>query len=143
LIIKCVFWFCLQLLPQTFLILRSIQRDIVINVHTTSCHIPVMLVGSLNFRGVCSKNIQIRNLMKTRPMGAQLFHADGHDEGNGYYCPTRFAVLRTCLKSRLGFYKQCNPGCFLLYKHDILGRCISARKRTNILQHSFKINHKL
>ena len=30
--IKCVFWFYLQLLFETFLILRRIQRDIVINV---------------------------------------------------------------------------------------------------------------
>ena len=30
---KCVFWFSLQLLSETFHILRRIQRDIVINVH--------------------------------------------------------------------------------------------------------------
>ena len=28
--LKCVFWFCLQLLAETFLIVRRIQRDIVI-----------------------------------------------------------------------------------------------------------------
>ena len=32
--IKCVFWFSLQRLSKTFLILRRIQRDIVINVKT-------------------------------------------------------------------------------------------------------------
>jgi hypothetical protein len=31
--IKYVFWFSLQLLSETFLILRKIQRDTVINVH--------------------------------------------------------------------------------------------------------------
>jgi hypothetical protein len=39
--IKCVFWFSLQLLFETFLILRRNQRDIVINVKSTrySCQI--------------------------------------------------------------------------------------------------------
>ena len=41
--IKLVFWFSLQLLSDTFLILRRIQWDI-INVHTSSCKVPVVLV---------------------------------------------------------------------------------------------------
>jgi hypothetical protein len=36
---KCVFWFSLRLLPETFLILRSIQRDIIINAHESSCKV--------------------------------------------------------------------------------------------------------
>jgi hypothetical protein len=44
-IMKCVFWFSLQLLSKTFLILKSIQRDIVINAKTSSCKVPVILVG--------------------------------------------------------------------------------------------------
>ena len=43
--IKCVFWFSLQLLFETFLILRRIQRDIVINVKTYSCKVPVIITG--------------------------------------------------------------------------------------------------
>ena len=43
--IKCVFWFSLQLLSKTFLILSRIERDIVINVKTPSCKVPVILVG--------------------------------------------------------------------------------------------------
>ena len=42
--IKCVFWFSLQLLFETFLILRIIQRDIVINVKMSSCKVPVVLI---------------------------------------------------------------------------------------------------
>jgi hypothetical protein len=42
---KCVFWFYLQLLFETFLIQRRIQRDIVINVKTSSRKVPVILVG--------------------------------------------------------------------------------------------------
>jgi hypothetical protein len=43
--IKCVFWFSVQLLFETFLILRSSQRDIVINVSTSSCKAFIILVG--------------------------------------------------------------------------------------------------
>ena len=38
------FDFFLQLLSKTFLILRRIKRDIVINVRTSSCQVPVILV---------------------------------------------------------------------------------------------------
>ena len=41
LIIKCVSLFRLQRLFQTFLILRRIQRDIVKNVKTSSCQVPI------------------------------------------------------------------------------------------------------
>jgi hypothetical protein len=39
--IKCVFWFYLQLLSETFLIIRRIKRDIIINVHRSSCKLPL------------------------------------------------------------------------------------------------------
>jgi hypothetical protein len=41
--IKCVFWFSLQLLSETFLILKRIQWNIVINVHRSSCKVPLLL----------------------------------------------------------------------------------------------------
>ena len=37
-------WFPLQLLSETFLILRRIHRDIVINVHRSYCKVPASLV---------------------------------------------------------------------------------------------------
>jgi hypothetical protein len=61
--IKCVFLFSLQLLANTFLILKRIQRDIVINVKTSSCKVPVIPVGferKLNFRD----RFQISNFIK-------------------------------------------------------------------------------
>jgi hypothetical protein len=39
---KCVFWFSLQLLSETFLILRRIGPHI-INVHRSSCKVPIIL----------------------------------------------------------------------------------------------------
>jgi hypothetical protein len=40
--IKCAFWFSLQLLSETFLVLRRIQRDI--TVLRSLCKLPVSLV---------------------------------------------------------------------------------------------------
>jgi len=42
--IKRVFWFSLQLLSETFLILRRIQRDIIINVQRSSWEVLVIFV---------------------------------------------------------------------------------------------------
>jgi hypothetical protein len=73
--IKCVFWFSLE----TFLMLRRIQRDIIINVHRYSCKVPVILVKfecSLNFLDKFSKNTAIYNFTKIHPVGTEIFHAD-------------------------------------------------------------------
>jgi hypothetical protein len=44
-------------------------------MYSTLLFYPV--VRHLNFLDRFSKNPQIRNFMKPRPMGAELFHADG------------------------------------------------------------------
>ena len=53
------------------------------NVYWSSCKLPVMLVRfprNLNSLNRFSKNIQISNFMKIRPVGTELFHADGQTD---------------------------------------------------------------
>jgi hypothetical protein len=48
---KCVFWFSLKILPELFLILTKTERDIIINVRSYLCKVPVVLVrASLNLK---------------------------------------------------------------------------------------------
>jgi hypothetical protein len=57
--VKYVFWFYLQRLPGTFLILRRSERDSIINVHRSSCKVSTILVRcswNLNFLDRFSKN---------------------------------------------------------------------------------------
>jgi hypothetical protein len=94
---KRVFWNYLQLLFETFLILRWNERDVVKNVHWFSCKVPFILVQlkwKLNFFfDRFLKNTRISNVMKIRPVGAELFHTDRrtdwqrdrHDEANSRF----------------------------------------------------------
>jgi fucose 4-O-acetylase-like acetyltransferase len=81
---------------ETFLILRRIQRGIMINVHRSSCKVPVIVVGlysNLNNLERFSKNSQTSNFMKIHPVGVDLFPAerrtdrrtDRHDEANSRF----------------------------------------------------------
>jgi hypothetical protein len=66
---------------EIFLVLRAIRRDIIINVHTSSCKkriILFILIFSTNFR---KKKSQISNLVEIRPMKATLLHAIGRKDG--------------------------------------------------------------
>ena len=65
--IKCVFWYSLSLLSETFLIWR-LQQDIVIKVHTSSCKVHIIFVRfkwNLNFIDRFSKSAQTSNLIKS------------------------------------------------------------------------------
>jgi hypothetical protein len=80
------------LLSETFLILRRIQRDIIIHVRGSSCKVPLLLSDfneTCNFLYRLSKITQISDFMKLRPVGVELFHADGqtdrHDEPNSRF----------------------------------------------------------
>jgi hypothetical protein len=94
----CVLSFSTSL-SETFLILRRTERDMMKNVHWSSCKVPFITVGfqlNLNFLAKFSKNTQISNFMKIRPVGVELFHADRqtdrHDETNSrflQFCASR------------------------------------------------------
>ena len=64
------FDFPVQLLSETFLILRTNERDTVKNVY--SC--PILM--KLGFLDRFFQNSQISNFTKIRPLGAELFLAD-------------------------------------------------------------------
>jgi hypothetical protein len=66
-----------------FFILRRIERDMIENIYWLSCKVPLILVRvqrHVNFLDRFSKNTQIPNFMKIRPVGDELFHADGRTD---------------------------------------------------------------
>ena len=72
-----MFWFPLQFSSNTSLTLRIIQRDIITNVHRSSCKVPIIIViysSMFNFLDRVLKNIQLSNFIKN------LFH--GSQAGN-------------------------------------------------------------
>jgi len=75
----CAFIFS-TILSENFPILEGIQGGIMINVHRSPRRVPVILVRFLieiEFSRRFSKNSQISNFMKIRPVGTELFHVYG------------------------------------------------------------------
>jgi len=70
---KICLWFPLQVLPVPFLILRITERDMIKNKYTS-------ILSDFNFLDKFAKNTQKSNLIKFRPVGAELFHADGRTD---------------------------------------------------------------
>ena len=72
----------LQISPETFVILRRLQQDIFINVESLHVKYPLFLLNfelsRQNLKG--KKKAPISNLIKIRPVGAKLFHADGRTD---------------------------------------------------------------
>jgi hypothetical protein len=95
---KCVFWFPLQLSPETFLIyeeLSEVWSKIYIGLHVID---PIFLsgfndipIGSTVF---FSKITQISNFMTIRPVGAELLHENGRK-----VMPKLIVAIRTFAKA--------------------------------------------
>ena len=82
--IKCVFWYSVPLSTETFLIIRRIQTDTLLNVPRSSCEAFVVLVRckrNLKFADRCSKSAQISNFMKIRPVRAESLHVESWTDG--------------------------------------------------------------
>jgi len=79
---KNVFWFFLWGLSEIFLVQRK-ERNIITNVLVCSCTEPIILPKFSwdDFFDIFSKNLQIPNLIKISPLGAELFHAGGETDG--------------------------------------------------------------
>ena len=88
--VKCLFWFSLQLLSETFLIVRRTQRDILIHVHKSLrvkqtfflSHCKETCIFSTDFRKKKKKLNYSTKFHKIRPVGAELFHMDGQTDGH-------------------------------------------------------------
>jgi len=80
--LKCECLFSVHL-SETFLILRRIKQDVVKNVCWSSSTVLVVVVTvqrNLHFPDRFSKNPEIPNFRKIRPVGAKLFHAGGRTD---------------------------------------------------------------
>jgi len=85
-------FYFLYSLSELFLLLRRIQRDIITNVRTFPCKVPVILVifkSYFNLLHIFSKNLHISNFVKIRPAEAEFFDAnretDRHGEANSLF----------------------------------------------------------
>ena len=77
-----MFWYYLQILSGTFLILRRSERDIIVSVHLSSCKVPEILINfqrNLKFLDRISKNTPISNLMKSPSSGSRVVSCERTD----------------------------------------------------------------
>jgi len=82
-------------LSATFLILKRTERDTVQNEYWTSCKVPLLLSdvnATVIFATEKYPNIKFYEI---RPVGAELFHADGRVDRQTWRClSSLFAILR-------------------------------------------------
>jgi hypothetical protein len=66
-----------------FLTLRRNERDMITNANWSSCKVKLFLSDfkEKNFLDRFSKNSEILNFMRIRPVGAELSHTDGRTDG--------------------------------------------------------------
>jgi hypothetical protein len=107
--IKCVFWFSLQLLSETFLTVRRTEWDVIKSASLSLSQVPVILVRlywNLNFQNRFSKSTQIWNFMKIHPVVAKLLHEDRQTEMKLIVDFHNFAKV-----SKIITYTKCQHQC--------------------------------
>jgi len=111
--VKCVFWFSLQLLSATFLILSRIERDMVKNVYWSSHKYPLFLSGSNEtwiFLTDLLKIFKYQILWKSIQWELSCIRTDGHDEANSRFLQLFERALKlnyiTCSRTVLHMYRM-------------------------------------
>jgi hypothetical protein len=76
---KCVLWFSLQLLFETFLVLRRFERDMIIIVQSfwSSARYSCQILMKLEFYRQILKKCSNIKFHENPSNGTELFHADG------------------------------------------------------------------
>ena len=92
--------FSLQLLFQTFLILRRIQQDIAINVNTSSYKVPVILV-----RFWC--NLNVRDRFSKKKKSSTKFHQNSYSACRVVPCGRLDGRTDRCNASNSRFLQFC------------------------------------
>ena len=103
---KCVIWFSLQLLSETFLILRRTQRDIIINVHRSSYKVPLLLSDfnepwnvSTEFRKIFKCQISWKSVQWEQSCSMRTDRrTDRHDEASSLFsqfCESAWEIKRS------------------------------------------------
>jgi hypothetical protein len=119
-----MFWFSLQLLSEIFLILRRIQRGVIVDGHRSLCKVPVILVGFYWHFDVFdrfSRKYGSINFYENYPEGAELFNADlqagrrtdGHDEADSrfsQFCEKRVKCISYLTQSTFCLVHR--PNCY-------------------------------
>ena len=108
----CVLWFCRQLLSEIFLVLRGIQRNIIIIIRNSLYNVSLLLVrfcGNLNFLGRFPKNFRIPDVMKKSRVETELFQTnvqtDRHHKANSRFSQFCEKRLRTiCIIENEDFF---------------------------------------
>jgi hypothetical protein len=101
-------------LSETFFILRRNERDVIINVYWSLCKL--FLSADFNETWIFStdsKNNQILNFTKIRPVGTQLFHEDGWKDGQTERRTGRHDELTVAFCNFVNMPKQCKNEDFI------------------------------
>ena len=124
--VKCVFWFSLPLLSETFFILRRTERDITTSPYRSLCKIRVILVSfqwNLSFsRQIFEKSSDIK-FHENPSSGSRVVpcgRTDGYDEGNSrfsQFCPKNGRMMKRKMnemKKSVVYVKRMKENKFVL-----------------------------